>query len=72
MSHYETHSHLRGDTSFDFFFDDISFKHIFRELNKEADGLSKEAAQLPQAQWLIEDLSENEAFGYYHRPYHEI
>jgi len=54
------------------FFDDISFKHIFRELKREVDGLSKEATQLSQTQWLIEDPSENEAYSYYHRPYHEL
>lgn len=53
-------------------FNDISFKHVFRELNKQADGFSKEVAQLLQGTWLIEDHKETDSYGYYHRPYHEV
>jgi len=54
------------------FFVDISFNHVYRELNRKVDGLSKEAAQLVQGTWLIEDLKETGAYEYYHRSYHEV
>jgi ribonuclease HI len=33
----------------------ISFHHIFREMNRVADGLSKEGVQLAHGEWIIQE-----------------
>jgi len=53
-------------------FDNISFTHIYREQNSRADQLSKEALGLELGRWQIEYISEQQAYGYYHRPFHEV
>jgi len=53
-------------------FDHISFSHVYREHNEHADQLSKEAVGLILGRWQIEYTSEQQAYGYYHRPFHEI
>ena len=52
-------------------FNQISFTHIFREQNKEADKCSKEAARPLLLAWEIEEWGPNEAYGFYHRPFFE-
>jgi len=53
-------------------FDHISFLHVYREQNRRADKLSKEALGLDLGIWQIEHITEQGAYGYYHRPFHEI
>lgn len=52
-------------------FDHIVFTHVYRELNRMADRLSKEAMRLEQGIWQIEDNLGTGTNGYYHRLYHE-
>lgn len=52
-------------------FNQISFTHIFREQNKEADKCSKEAAGPFLPAWEIEELGPNEAYNFYHRMFIE-
>ena len=40
-------------------FESISFQHIYRELNEEADKLSKEALLLPPGLMMIKDYENN-------------
>jgi ribonuclease HI len=48
-------------------FDTISFTHLYRERNRLADMLSKEASQLEYGHWHIEEQSAVGSSGYYHR-----
>jgi len=52
-------------------FDNITFTHIYREQNTQADLLSKEAVGLLYGVWQIENTTDQNAYGYYHRPFHE-
>jgi len=52
-------------------FDHISFSHVFREHNTQADQISKEALGLNLGVWQIEITADQNAYGYYHRPFHE-
>ena len=52
-------------------FDYISFSHVYREQNEQADRVSKEAMGLHLGVWQIEINADQEAYGYYHRPFHE-
>ena len=49
----------------------ITFRHIYRERNVEADHCSKEAAGLYQTSWDIEEHGPNGAYHFYHRPFIE-
>jgi ribonuclease HI len=51
-------------------FDSISFSHIYREWNKLADRLSKEASQLDYGSWHISEQSTGGSFEY-HRPFQD-
>ena len=53
-------------------FDHISFSHVYREQNELADKVSKEAMGLHLGVWQIEITADQNAYGYYHRPFHEI
>jgi len=50
-------------------FDQISVSHIYRESNAIADWLSKEAADHPLGEWLIEEYNPEGMLSYYHIPY---
>lgn len=52
-------------------FDQISVSHIYRERNAIADRLSKEAADRPLGDWLIEEFTPTGTHRFYHRPYIE-
>jgi hypothetical protein len=51
-------------------FDTISFSHIYREQNKMADRLSKEASQLDYGSWHITEHTTGDNFDY-HRPFQD-
>ena len=53
-------------------FNKISFIHVYRERNRVADRLSKEAMQLDYGTWKIQILAPTGAYSYYHRPFHEM
>ena len=53
-------------------FNTISFTHVFRERNRVADRLSKEATQLDYGTWRIQIFARTGAYSYYHRPFHEV
>lgn len=50
-------------------FDQITVSHIFRERNSTADRLSKEAADQPLGDWLIEEYKPDGLHRFFHRPY---
>ena len=50
-------------------FDQITVSHIYRERNATADRLSKEAADRPLGDWLIEEYKPEGMHSFYHRPY---
>ena len=52
-------------------FNQISFTHIYREPNSEANRCSKEAAGVLQSSWEIEEIGPNGAYSFYHRPFME-
>ena len=54
-------------------FDHISFTHVYRERNRVADQLSKEATQghLDFGIWRITSHSHEGSYSYYHRPFRE-
>lgn len=47
----------------------ITFRHIYREWNAEADRCSKEATILYQSSWDIEEHGPNGAYHFYYRPF---
>lgn len=53
-------------------FDYVMFSHVYRELNRSVDLLSKEATQIQQGCWQVESFRGEGSFGYYHRPFHEM
>jgi len=53
-------------------FDYVMFSHVYRELNRSADLLSKEASRIQQGSWQIENIRGEGSYGYYHRPFHDI
>ena len=50
-------------------FNNITVSHIYREHNKEADKLSKEAARMDRGLWEINEIKDAQEHKYYHRPY---
>ena len=50
------------------FFESISFKHLYRELNEEVDKISKAGLKLQQGHWKILEVRDLEAMAYPHRP----
>ena len=50
-------------------FNSIIVRHIYREQNHCADGLSKEATHIPAGQWIISEQSGSAQYQYFHRPY---
>ena len=52
-----------------FFFESISFKHVYRERNSDADKLSKAGLNLQWGHWKILEIKETEAMEYPHRPF---
>lgn len=50
-------------------FDQITVSHIYRERNTTADRLSKEAADRPLGDWLIEEHNPDGMHRFFHRPY---
>jgi len=50
-------------------FNNIIVRHIYREHNHSADGLSKEATHLPGGQWIIHEQRGISQYQYYHMPY---
>ena len=50
----------------------ITFRHIYRERNMEADRCSKEATGPFQNSWNIEEQEPDEASRFYHRPYIDV
>ena len=51
------------------FFETISFTHVYRERNKEADKLSKKGLTLHWGEWKILETKDSKAMEYLHRPY---
>jgi hypothetical protein len=49
----------------------ITFNHIYRERNMEADRCSKEVSGVLHPSWEIEESGPNGAYRYYHRPFME-
>ena len=54
-------------------FNHISFTHVYRERNRVADQLSKEATlwHMDLGIWRITTYSHEGSYSYYHRPFHE-
>ena len=50
-------------------FESISFKHVYRERNMEANKLSKAGLNLQWGTWKIIEKKETEANEYYYRPF---
>lgn len=50
-------------------FNDFSISHIYREHNKGADKLSKEAALMDRGLWEITEIIDQQEQKLYHRPY---
>ena len=50
-------------------FNNITCSHIYREHNKGADKLSKEAALMDKGIWEITEIQGQQEHKYYHRPY---
>ena len=53
-------------------FDLITFPHIYREWNMEANRCLKEATSPFQTSWNIEEQEPDGAFRFYHRPYIDV
>ena len=53
-------------------FNYLAFNHIFRERNRVADRLSKEALQLDYGIWRIHIFAPTGVYSYYHRPFHDV
>ena len=51
------------------FFETISFTHVYKERNKEADKLSKKGLTLHWGEWNILETKDSTATEYPHRPY---
>ena len=51
------------------FFETISFTHVYRERNVEADKLSKKGLTLQWGEWKILEIKDSEATEYPHRPF---
>ena len=52
-------------------YDTFSCRHVYREINREADKASKEGLQLTMGQWKIRELLDGTIHEYYHRPFIE-
>ena len=52
-------------------FNQISFSHIFREQNLEADSCLKEVVGPLQHGWKIEEFGPDKAYSFYHHPFIE-
>jgi ribonuclease HI len=52
-------------------FTNLSFKHVYRERNGEADSLSKEGTSMAHGQWHIIELLDGQSQEHYHRPFIE-
>jgi len=50
-------------------FNNITVSHIYREYNKGADKLSKEAALMDRGVWEITEIQDQQEHKFYHRPY---
>ena len=50
-------------------FNSISFAHIYREQNQEANTASKEAVGIYQHGWELEEFGTDGSYSFYHRPY---
>ena len=53
-------------------FESISFKHVYRERNMEANKLSKAGLNLQWGTWKIIEKKETEANEYYRRPFLDL
>ena len=51
------------------FFETISFTHVYRERNKEADKLSEKGLTLQWGEWKILETQDSKAIEYPHRPF---
>ena len=51
------------------FFESISFTHVYREQNKEADKLLKKGLTLQWGEWKILETQNSKATEYPHRPF---
>ena len=52
-------------------FDSFSCRHVYKEINREADKASKEGLRLTMGQWKISELVDGVLYEYYHRPFIE-
>jgi len=52
-------------------FDIITFYHVYGDLNREANTLSKSGLQMAYGKWTISKLKEGDHYDYYHRPFNE-
>jgi len=50
-------------------FNNITISHIYREHNKGADRLSKEATLMDRGTWEITEVKDQQEHKFYHRPY---
>ena len=50
-------------------FESISFKHVYKERNMDAEKLSKARPNLQWGYWKIMDIKDTEAKEYPHRPF---
>ena len=50
-------------------FESISFKHVYRERNMDADKLSKEGLNLQWGSWKITEIKDTKAKEYLHKPF---
>ena len=50
-------------------FETISFTHVYREQNNEADKLSKKGLTLQRGEWKILETKDSKATEYLHSPY---
>ena len=53
-------------------FDLITYTHVYRENNSQADSASKEGLLLDLGVWKVKERLGDAAFEYYHRPFFEV
>jgi hypothetical protein len=50
-------------------YDMVSFRHVYREINRESNYLSKAGLRLNKGQWQISEIIPKGIFEFFHRPF---
>ena len=53
-------------------FELITYTHVYRDNNSQADSASKEGLLLDPGVWKVKEWLGDAAFEYYHRPFFEV